>query len=84
MASNANHIFEPKIILLFIYNLLLQFHFQLDFPFIVGETDCFLNQAERNKSQLLKAPGGWFLGKFITYTIGVLQIEWNEGQLAGP
>lgn len=34
----------------------LQFHFQLDFPFVVSKTDCFMNQAESNDSQLSEGP----------------------------
>ena len=36
----------------------LQFHFQLDFPFIISKTDYFLNQAESNNSQLPEDPRG--------------------------
>lgn len=36
----------------------LQFHFQLDFPFIISKTDCFINQAESSNSQLPKGPRG--------------------------
>lgn len=75
MASNTNHIYEPKTILLFICNLLCYSWTsnKIFYSLLVRLIVSWIRQKGRIPNYP-RVPGDWFLRKFITCAIVMLQI----------